>query len=570
MRDLPVGVPKLIVSTVASGDTRPYVGAVDVTMMYSVVDISGINQISSQILTNAAGAIAGMATAVVPERTGERPLVGATMFGVTTPCVTHARERLEELGYEVLVFHATGTGGQSFEALATGGYLVGALDATTTELADDLVGGVLSAGPERLEAVGRAGIPQVVSLGALDMVNFGPRDSVPPQFEDRNLYVHNPTITLMRTTPEEMAELGRRIARKLNGADGPTVLFVPLKGVSAIDVEGQPFHDAAGRRGALRRPARGHRPGQGRGPRGRRRRQRPGLRHRDGRPPARAHPGGAMTRDEALARLREQVAQGRPVIGAGAGTGLSAKCAQDGGADLIIIYNSGRYRMAGRGSLAGMMPYGDANAIVMDMAREVLPVARETAVLAGVCGTDPFRLMPQFLQDVKRAGFTGVQNFPTVGLIDGTFRVGLEETGMGYGLEVEMIRAAHDLDLLTAPYVFDEDGARAMAQAGADVLVPHMGLTTGGTIGSRSGISLDEAVERVQACGDAAREVNPDILCLCHGGPIAEPDDAQYVLERTTGIVGFFGASSMERLPTEVAMTENMRRFKSIPIQETA
>jgi uncharacterized protein (UPF0261 family) len=244
MRDLPVGVPKLIVSTVASGDTRPYVGAVDVTMTYSVVDISGINQISAQILTNAAGAIAGMATAAVPERGDERPLIGATMFGVTTPCVTRARERLEELGYEVLVFHATGTGGQSFEALATGGYLVGALDATTTELADDLVGGVLSAGPDRLEAVGRAGIPQVVSLGALDMVNFGPRDTVPPQFEDRNLYVHNPTITLMRTTADEMAELGRRIARKLNGADGPTVLFVPLKGVSAIDVEGQPFHDA--------------------------------------------------------------------------------------------------------------------------------------------------------------------------------------------------------------------------------------------------------------------------------------------------------------------------------------
>jgi uncharacterized protein (UPF0261 family) len=243
MRDLPVGVPKLIVSTVASGDTRPYVGAVDVTMMYSVVDISGINQISAQILTNAAGAIAGMATATVPERAGERPLVGATMFGVTTPCVTRARERLEELGYEVLVFHATGTGGQSFEALATGGYLVGALDVTTTELADDLVGGVLSAGPERLEAVGRAGLPQVVSLGALDMVNFGPRETVPPQFEDRNLYVHNPTVTLMRTTAEEMAELGRRIARKLNGAEGTTVLFVPLKGVSAIDVEGQPFHD---------------------------------------------------------------------------------------------------------------------------------------------------------------------------------------------------------------------------------------------------------------------------------------------------------------------------------------
>ena len=277
-----------------------------------------------------------------------------------------------------------------------------------------------------------------------------------------------------------------------------------------------------------------------------------------------------MTHDEALAALRGQIAAGVPVIGAGAGTGLSAKCAEDGGADLIIIYNSGRYRMAGRGSLAGMMPYGDANAIVMDMAREVLPVARRTPVLAGVCGTDPFRLMPRFLEDVRRAGFTGVQNFPTVGLIDGTFRAGLEETGMGYRLEVEMIGLAHQLDLLTAPYVFTEDEARAMAHAGADVLVPHMGLTTGGAIGARTGMTLDEAVERVQALADAARAVNPDIISLCHGGPIAEPDDARYVLERTTGIVGFFGASSMERLPTEVAMTDNMRRFKSIPIEESA
>jgi predicted TIM-barrel enzyme len=277
-----------------------------------------------------------------------------------------------------------------------------------------------------------------------------------------------------------------------------------------------------------------------------------------------------MTRDQALARLREQIAARRPIIGAGAGTGLSAKCAEAGGADLIIIYNSGRYRMAGRGSLAGMMPYGDANAIVMDMAREVLPVVRETPVLAGVCGTDPFRLMDRFLDDVQRAGFSGVQNFPTVGLIDGTFRTGLEETGMGYGLEVEMIRRAHELGLLTAPYVFTEDDARAMAQAGADVLVPHMGLTTGGSIGSRSGITLDEAVERVQALHDAAQAVNPEILCLCHGGPIAEPGDARHVIERTSGVVGFFGASSMERLPTEVAMTENMQRFKSIPIQEAA
>lgn len=243
MRDLPVGMPKLIVSTVASGDTRPYVGAKDVTMMYSVVDISGINQISERILTNAAGAIAGMAKAVTPAAHDRKPLVGATMFGVTTDCVTHARERLEELGYEVLVFHATGTGGQSFEALAAGGFLVGALDVTTTELADELVGGTLSAGPHRLEAAGSAGIAQVVSLGALDMVNFGPAETVAERFADRNLYVHNPTVTLMRTTPRENAELGHRIARKLNGAAGPTVLFIPLRGVSAIDVGGQPFHD---------------------------------------------------------------------------------------------------------------------------------------------------------------------------------------------------------------------------------------------------------------------------------------------------------------------------------------
>jgi uncharacterized protein (UPF0261 family) len=243
MRALPVGVPKLMVSTIASGDTRPYVGAVDVTMMYSVVDISGVNSVSARIMANAAGAIAGMVNATIPPLE-EKPLVAASMFGVTTPCVTRARERLEEHGYEVLVFHATGAGGESMEALARGGYLAGVLDATTTELADELVGGVLSAGPDRLEAAGAAGIPQVVSLGALDMVNFGPRETVPPQFEGRNLYVHNPTVTLMRTTPDECAELGRTIGRKLSAAKSPTVLFVPLKGVSMIDVEGQVFYDA--------------------------------------------------------------------------------------------------------------------------------------------------------------------------------------------------------------------------------------------------------------------------------------------------------------------------------------
>jgi predicted TIM-barrel enzyme len=271
-----------------------------------------------------------------------------------------------------------------------------------------------------------------------------------------------------------------------------------------------------------------------------------------------------MNRTDALARLRAQVTGGRLIIGAGAGTGLSAKCAEAGNADLIIIYNSGRFRMGGRGSLAGLLPYGDANAIVVDMAREVLPVVRETPVLAGVCGTDPFRLMPVFLEEIRRIGFSGVQNFPTVGLIDGTFRANLEETGMGFGLEVDMIRAAHEQDLLTAPYVFDPEQATEMARAGADVLVPHMGLTTGGAIGAQTAKTLDDCVGLIQAMHDAAKRVNPEILVLCHGGPIAEPDDAAYVLERTEGVAGFFGASSMERLPTELAMTENMRRFKAL------
>jgi predicted TIM-barrel enzyme len=271
-----------------------------------------------------------------------------------------------------------------------------------------------------------------------------------------------------------------------------------------------------------------------------------------------------MNGQEALARLRRTVADGGVIMGAGAGTGLSAKCAEAGGADLIIIYNSGRYRMAGRGSLAGCMPYGDANAIVVEMAGEVLPIVRETLVLAGVCGTDPFRLMPVFLEEIKRIGFSGVQNFPTVGLCDGQFRQNLEETGMGFGLEVDMIRAAHEAGLLCTPYVFDTDQARAMAEAGADVVVAHMGLTTKGQIGATTALTLEAAAVRVQEIRDAAVSFKPDVIVLCHGGPIAEPDDAQYVIDHTTGVAGFFGASSMERLPTEVAITENMRRFKRI------
>jgi predicted TIM-barrel enzyme len=271
-----------------------------------------------------------------------------------------------------------------------------------------------------------------------------------------------------------------------------------------------------------------------------------------------------FTREQCLQRLRAQVATGKPIVGGGAGTGITARCAEAGGIDLIIIYNSGRYRMAGRGSLAGMMPYGDANGIVMDMAREVLPVVHATPVLAGVCGTDPFRIMKLFLRDVQAAGFSGVQNFPTVGLIDGTFRQGLEETGMGFDKEVEMIRQAHEIGLLTCPYVFTEAEARAMARAGADVLIPHMGLTTKGHIGARTALTLDEAAKRVQALCDAAKSVNPDVQVLCHGGPIAEPEDAEHVLKHTKGVVGFFGASSIERLPTETAITACVKRFKAM------
>jgi predicted TIM-barrel enzyme len=274
----------------------------------------------------------------------------------------------------------------------------------------------------------------------------------------------------------------------------------------------------------------------------------------------------AWTRRGILEELREKVAAGRPIIGGGAGTGISAKLESAGGIDLIIIYNSGRFRMAGRGSLAGMMPYGDANAIVLDMAREVIPVVPNTPVLAGVCGTDPFRVMARFLQEIRAAGFAGVQNFPTVGLIDGTFRANLEETGMGFGLEVDLIREAREQDLLTTPYAFNPEEAAAMAEAGADILIPHMGLTTKGTIGASTAVTLEEAAKRVQAMHDAAKRINPEILVLCHGGPIAEPADAQFILDHTEGVVGFYGASSMERLPVEPAITGRIREFTNLKL----
>lgn len=270
------------------------------------------------------------------------------------------------------------------------------------------------------------------------------------------------------------------------------------------------------------------------------------------------------TREQCLAKLKETVRQESPLLGVGAGTGISAKFAEAGGADLIIIYNSGRYRMAGRGSLAGLLPYGDANQIVVEMAAEVLPVVRQTPVLAGVCGTDPFRRMDVFLTQLQQLGFSGVQNFPTVGLFDGVFRQNLEETGMGFGLEVEMVRLARRMELLTCPYVFNVAEARLMAEAGADVLVAHMGLTTSGTIGARTALTLEEAAQRVQEIRDAGAAVNPEVLVICHGGPIAEPADASFILKNTHGVHGFFGASSIERLAVERAITEQTRAFKQI------
>ncbi len=274
-----------------------------------------------------------------------------------------------------------------------------------------------------------------------------------------------------------------------------------------------------------------------------------------------------ITREDALARLRKTVADGKPIVGCGAGTGISAKFAEKGGADLIIIYNSGRYRMAGRGSLAGLMPYGDANGIVVEMAAEVLPVVKHTPVQAGVCGTDPFRLMPVFLKHLKEMGFTGIQNFPTVGLIDGNLRANLEATGMGYDKEVEVVALARKLDLLTTPYVFNEAEAKAMAGAGADMLVAHVGLTTAGSIGAAVALSLEEAVDKVLSIASAGKSVNSEILVICHGGPFDEPDQVGKAMAMMPGIAGFFGASSIERLPTERAITAQVESFKAMELR---
>ena len=271
-----------------------------------------------------------------------------------------------------------------------------------------------------------------------------------------------------------------------------------------------------------------------------------------------------LTRTEIMQQFKKQIEDGKILVGVGAGTGITAKSSEQGGADMLIIYNSGRYRMAGRGSLAGLLSYGDANPIVVEMGSEVLPVVQHTPVLAGVCGTDPFRVMDVFLKQLKEQGFSGVQNFPTVGLIDGVFRQNLEETGMGYGLEVDMIAKAHKLDLLTAPYVFDAEQAKAMAKAGADILVAHMGLTTKGTIGAKTALTLDDCIKKIEEIIEAGKKVNPNIMVICHGGPIAEPDDAAYVIQHTKNIDGFFGASSIERFAAEKGIKAQAAAFKAI------
>ncbi|GKU99209.1 hypothetical protein SLEP1_g12087 [Rubroshorea leprosula] len=620
-RSLPLGTPKLIVSTVASGQTQPYVGTSDLVLFPSVVDICGINSVSRVVLSNAGFAFSGMVIGKLGSFQGssigyEKGTVGLTMFGVTTPCVNAVKERLQKEGYETMVFHATGVGGKAMESLVKEGYIQGVLDITTTEVADYVVGGVMACDSSRFDVIIEKKIPLVLSVGALDMVNFGPKDTVPPNFQQRKIHVHNDQVSLMRTTVDENKNFAEFIANKLNKSSSKICVCLPQKGVSALDAQGKPFCDPEATSVLLNELQRLIQENEDR--------QVKSYpyhlndpefadalvdsflkismkNHTESSPSQNASTDSSLdlqkdyasniksvtcesitfsprdfpdARPETLQRtqgilqkLRDQIAKGVPIIGAGAGTGISAKFEEAGGVDLIVLYNSGRFRMAGRGSLAGLLPFADANAVVLEMANEVLPVVKDVAVLAGVCGTDPFRRMDYFLKQLESIGFSGVQNFPTVGLFDGNFRQNLEETGMGYGLEVEMIGKAHKMGFLTTPYAFNQNEAVEMAKAGADIIVAHMGLTTSGSIGAKTALSIEESVVRVQAISDAAHRINPIIIVLCHGGPISGPKEAEFVLKRTKGVHGFYGASSMERLPVEQAITSNVRQYKSISIE---
>ncbi|KAF9620083.1 hypothetical protein IFM89_010733 [Coptis chinensis] len=620
LKTLPIGVPKVIVSTVASGNTEPYIGTSDLILFPSVVDICGINSVSRVVLSNAGAAVAGMVIGRVSgfretTRKNEKLTVGITMFGVTTSCVNVVKERLEKEGYETMVFHATGVGGRALEDLVKGGFIQGVLDITTTEVADYVVGGVMACDSSRFDSIIEKKVPLVLSVGALDMVNFGAKHTIPSEFHQRNIYIHNEQVSLMRTTADENKKFAAFIAEKLNKSTSKVHVCLPQSGISALDDLGKPFYDPEATSTLLNELERLVETNEDR--------QIKAFPYhindpefanalvdsfleispdisKDFDPRTEEHPrsdqdlcgecisrkdfsgGGTISstpvdfpeaRPETLQRTREilqqlrhQINKGMPIIGAGAGTGISAKFEEAGGVDLIVLYNSGRFRMAGRGSLAGLLPFADANAVVLDMANEVLPVVKEVPVLAGVCGTDPFRRMEYFLKQLESIGFCGVQNFPTVGLFDGNFRQNLEETGMGYNLEVEMIRKAHRMGLLTTPYAFNEDEAISMAEAGADVVVAHMGLTTSGSIGAKTAISLEDSVARVQAIADAAHGVNSSIIVLCHGGPISSPSDAEFVLKRTKEVRGFYGASSLERLPVEQAITSTVKQYKSISI----
>ncbi|CAN1814046.1 ToMV susceptible protein tm-1(GCR26) [Linum perenne] len=618
-RSLPIGMPKVIVSTVASGQTGPYVGTSDLVLFPSVVDVCGINSVSRVVLSNAGAAFAGMVIGRLDKAgssggESSKPTVGMTMFGVTTPCVNAVKERLEKEGYETLVFHATGVGGMAMESLVREGFIQGVLDITTTEVADYIVGGVMACDSSRFDAIVEKKIPLVLSVGALDMVNFGAKDTIPSQFQQRKIHVHNEQVSLIRTTSDENKKFAAFIADKLNSSSAKLRVCLPEKGVSALDAKGRPFYDPDATSTLLNElkrliqktedrqvkvfpynindpefanalvdsfleiasehplkpnPSEAPKcvPSQDQRKRNLESSKSATVPYSPNNYPD-ARPDTLQRTSTILQQLRGQIDQGFPIIGAGAGTGISAKFEEAGGVDLIVLYNSGRFRMAGRGSLAGLLPFADANAIVMEMANEVLPVIERVPVLAGVCGTDPFRRMDYFLKQLESIGFCGVQNFPTVGLFDGNFRQNLEETGMGYGLEVEMIARAHKLGLLTTPYAFNPNEATEMAKAGADIIVAHMGLTTSGSIGAKTAISLEESVNRVQAIADAAHKINPDIIVLCHGGPISAPKEAEFVLKRTNGVHGFYGASSMERLPVEQAITTTMRQYKSISIKQ--
>ncbi|CAL5042878.1 unnamed protein product [Urochloa decumbens] len=612
LRSLPLGVPKLIVSTVASGQTTPYVGTSDLVLFPSVVDICGINSVSRVILSNAAAAFAGMVHGILlasneSDETATKPTIGITMFGVTTPCVNAVKDRLNKEGYETLVFHATGVGGKAMEELVRCGFIQGALDVTTTEVADHIVGGIMACDESRFDAIIDNKIPLVLSVGALDMVNFGARDTIPPAFADRKIHVHNEQVSLMRTTVEENKKFARFIADKINKSSSKVTVCLPQKGISALDAPGMPFYDPEatstllGKLNTLiqRTDTRevkllpyhindpefanalvdaflsmdvkaSVQPQQD----DKIKKSSSGQESSDSsiiwRPPVDfpdAKPETLQKTRSILNKLKQHINEGIPVIGAGAGTGISAKFEEAGGVDLIVVYNSGRFRMAGRGSLAGLLPFADANAIVLEMANEVLPVVKGVPVLAGVCATDPFRRMEYFLKQLETIGFCGVQNFPTVGLFDGNFRQNLEETGMGYSLEVEMIAKAHNMGFLTTPYAFKPEEAAAMAKAGAHIIVAHMGLTTAGSIGAKTAVTLDDSVVRVQAIADAALRINPDIIVLCHGGPISGPQEAEFILKNSNRVHGFYGASSMERLPVEQAITDTMRQYKRISLK---